>query len=432
MKYRIFAATAAIAFSAQIFAQPPGGQPGMGQPGMGQPGMGRPGMGRPQAPDEELPREVVETLTYHQGYRLATNIQQAAPEAEREPIFNGLRSVLSGEQPNEEMIAYFQSPFFQGSQMAQQAAQQGMDAGEVLQGISDALADFPARHEEEEVEAAMQTLQTYMMTMQQAMQAGQQPDAEPPEAELRIISYQQGRELAGQVAAGLEDAETARFVEGFQAAIDDELDPARQGYFQGYQIGGQLLQQGADPDKLIQAITDVLEGNAPAYSEEQVQSAMETLQQMQQQQQAQQQQSQQRQMQAMQDQAEQNQAAGEAFLRENAARDEVVTTLSGLQYEVLEEGDGDKPEAEDIVTVHYTGRLLDGTVFDSSVERGEPTEFPLNRVIPGWTEGLQLMSPGAKYRFWIPANLAYGMQAPPAIGPNQVLDFEVELIKVGE
>lgn len=399
---------------------------------MGQPGMGQPGMGRSQAPDEELPRDVVETLTYHQGYRLANNIQQAAPEAEREPIFNGLRSVLSGERPNEEMIAYFSSPFFQGAQMAQQAGQQGMDAEKVLQGISDALADFPARHEEDEVEAAMQTLQTYMMTMQQAMQTGQQPEGEPPEAELQIISYQQGRELAGQISEGMEEAEVGRFVEGFQAAIDDELDPERQGYFQGYQIGGQLLQQGADPDKLIQAITDVLEGNAPAYSEEQIQTATQTLQRMQQQQQSQQQQAQQGQMQAMQEQAERNQAAGEAFLRENAARDDVVTTLSGLQYEVLEEGEGDKPAAEDIVTVHYTGRLLDGTVFDSSVERGEPTEFPLNRVIPGWTEGLQLMSPGAKYRFWIPANLAYGMQAPPSIGPNQVLDFEVELIKVVE
>jgi len=120
----------------------------------------------------------------------------------------------------------------------------------------------------------------------------------------------------------------------------------------------------------------------------------------------------------------------QSFLKENAGKDGVMTTLSGLQYKVMVEGEGDKPAPTDVVKVHYTGKLLDGSVFDSSVERGEPVEFPLNRVIPGWTEGLQLMSPGAKYRFWIPANLAYGEQGNQRIGPNQVLDFEVELLEV--
>jgi FKBP-type peptidyl-prolyl cis-trans isomerase len=139
---------------------------------------------------------------------------------------------------------------------------------------------------------------------------------------------------------------------------------------------------------------------------------------------------QQEQQQASQQQSQGNLEQGQAFLKENASKEGVMATMTGLQYEILEEGEGDKPAATDTVKVHYTGRLLNGTVFDSSVERGEPVEFPLNQVIPGWTEGLQLMSPGAKYRFWIPANLAYGEQAPPAIGPNQVLDFEVELIEV--
>lgn len=124
-------------------------------------------------------------------------------------------------------------------------------------------------------------------------------------------------------------------------------------------------------------------------------------------------------------------AAGSKFLEENASKDGVKVTASGLQYVVEKEGEGAQPTAEDEVTVHYTGRLLDGTVFDSSVNRGEPATFPLNRVIPGWTEGVQLMKEGAKYVFFIPSDLAYGPQGVPgAIPPHSTLIFEVELIKV--
>lgn len=124
-------------------------------------------------------------------------------------------------------------------------------------------------------------------------------------------------------------------------------------------------------------------------------------------------------------------AAGSKFLEENASKDGVKVTSSGLQYVVEKEGEGTQPTAEDEVTVHYTGRLLDGTVFDSSVNRGEPATFPLNRVIPGWTEGVQLMKEGAKYVFFIPSDLAYGPQGVPgAIPPHSTLIFEVELIKV--
>lgn len=122
--------------------------------------------------------------------------------------------------------------------------------------------------------------------------------------------------------------------------------------------------------------------------------------------------------------------AGLAFLEENARRDEVTVLESGLQYEVLEEGEGAKPGPADTVTTHYEGRLIDGTVFDSSYERGEPASFPLNRVIPGWTEGLQLMSPGAKYRLYVPAELAYGDRAAGQIPPNSALIFDVELLEV--
>jgi len=124
-----------------------------------------------------------------------------------------------------------------------------------------------------------------------------------------------------------------------------------------------------------------------------------------------------------------NKKAGEDFLVENGKRSEVTTTDSGLQYEVLQEGTGAQPLATDQVTVHYTGKLLSGEVFDSSVERGQPATFGLNQVIPGWTEGVQLMKEGAKYRFYIPSELAYGERgAGGQIGPGATLTFDVELI----
>ena len=127
-----------------------------------------------------------------------------------------------------------------------------------------------------------------------------------------------------------------------------------------------------------------------------------------------------------------NLAKGEAFLAQNAKKPNVKTTASGLQYEVLQEGTGAKPKATDIVAVQYEGKTIDGKVFDSSAKHGgEPVVFPLNQVIPGWTEGVQLMNEGAKYRFYIPAKLAYGEQgAPGAIEPNSVLIFDIELVKV--
>ena len=123
-------------------------------------------------------------------------------------------------------------------------------------------------------------------------------------------------------------------------------------------------------------------------------------------------------------------AASDPFLAENAEKPGVTALASGLQYEVLEQGDGASPLAADEVTVHYHGTLVDGTVFDSSVDRGEPATFPLNRVIAGWTEGVQLMKVGSKYRFFIPAELAYGPRGQGAIGPNSTLIFEVELLAI--
>ena len=128
---------------------------------------------------------------------------------------------------------------------------------------------------------------------------------------------------------------------------------------------------------------------------------------------------------------EKNIVAGRDFLNNNGKRDEVITTDSGLQYEILVSGSGDSPKETDKVTVHYHGTLIDGTVFDSSVERGQPATFPVNGVIPGWIEALQLMNPGSKFKLFIPSELAYGERgAGKMIGPNSTLIFEVELISI--
>ena len=121
---------------------------------------------------------------------------------------------------------------------------------------------------------------------------------------------------------------------------------------------------------------------------------------------------------------------GKKFLEENSKRTGVVTTITGLQYEILVDSDGPKPKASDNVTVHYHGTLIDGTIFDSSVDRGEPVNFPVNGVIAGWVEALQLMSVGSKFKLFIPSNLAYGERGSGPIGPSSTLIFEVELLSI--
>lgn len=129
---------------------------------------------------------------------------------------------------------------------------------------------------------------------------------------------------------------------------------------------------------------------------------------------------------------EMNAKAGKEYLANNAKEEGVKVTESGLQYLVVKEGNGKKPGPNDVVTVHYTGRLIDGTVFDSSVERGEPATFAVGQVIPGWVEGLQLMSEGSSYRLFIPSELAYGEHGTGPIQPNSTLIFDVQLLKVGK
>ena len=195
-------------------------------------------------------------------------------------------------------------------------------------------------------------------------------------------------------------------------------------YALGLGIGHQLLQMGADDlniDDFAAAIKDVLAGNELKVSNRDAQQIVQNYF-------AKKEESLNKQR------AEQGKAhkeAGEKYLAENAKKDGVVTLPSGLQYKVLQEGNGKKPSAKDSVKCHYEGFLIDGTVFDSSVQRGEPAVFGLQQVIAGWTEGLQLMQEGAKYRFFIPYRLGYGAGgAGASIPPYAALIFDVELIQV--
>jgi FKBP-type peptidyl-prolyl cis-trans isomerase len=211
-------------------------------------------------------------------------------------------------------------------------------------------------------------------------------------------------------------------IAGAANAAELETEAQKLGYVFGMEIGGQLKQGGAevDIDALVDGLRAAYSGADLVLTPEQAtairneyiakrraeaEQAQKTL-------------------------AASNAAAGDKFLLENAGREGVEVTDSGLQYEVLRMGDGAKPSATDTVTVHYRGTLLDGTEFDSSYARGQEATFGLNQVIAGWTEGLQLMPVGSKFKFYIPADLAYGANGPPAIGPNATLIFEVELLGI--
>ena len=189
-------------------------------------------------------------------------------------------------------------------------------------------------------------------------------------------------------------------------------------YCVGMSIAGSLMEQnlgGIDPSALAEAIRDAFQGKELKYTPEMANTIIQNYLQT-----------------AAEQEFAQNRAAGEAFLHENGAKEGVHTTATGLQYEVITAGDGAKPAATDTVTVHYHGTLTDGTVFDSSVQRGQPATFGVHQVIPGWTEALQLMSVGSKYRLYIPQELAYGAHPHPGgpIKPYSALIFDVELLEI--
>lgn len=195
-------------------------------------------------------------------------------------------------------------------------------------------------------------------------------------------------------------------------------------YALGIGIGSQLAGMGAKElniDDFAQAIKDVISGSELKVDNAEAQTLVQNFFQEQEA----------KQQAAAAEAGKVAKAAGEAFLAENGKKDGVLTLPSGLQYQVLKEGDGKKPSATDQVVCHYEGTLIDGTVFDSSYQRNQPATFGLNQVIAGWTEGVQLMQEGAKYRFFIPYNLAYGERGAGAqIPPFAALVFDVELIEV--
>jgi FKBP-type peptidyl-prolyl cis-trans isomerase FklB len=199
----------------------------------------------------------------------------------------------------------------------------------------------------------------------------------------------------------------------------------KQSYSLGSDIGSKMKAQSmdVDPDVFVQGMKDALSGGKKLLSDQEIKEALTSLQ-----------------KEMMEKQAartklltEKNKKEGEAFLAENKKKEGVITLPSGLQYKVIKEGTGKTPKADDTVVTNYSGKLIDGTEFDSSIKRGEPATFPVKGVIPGWTEALQLMKEGSKWELYIPANLAYGDHgAGNTIGPNATLIFEIELISIKE
>ncbi|HBK55449.1 MAG TPA: hypothetical protein DDZ76_04065 [Xanthomonadales bacterium] len=204
-----------------------------------------------------------------------------------------------------------------------------------------------------------------------------------------------------------------------------ESDKDKVSYMIGMDVARSLTpyRDEVNPTIVAEALSDILSGRTPRMTDEEAEGIRQAfIARIQSKQQAE-----------AAEASSKNLAEGQAFLRDNRSKPGVVTTATGLQYKVIKEGSGARPTAENTVKVHYHGTLLNGTVFDSSVQRGQPAEFPLNRVIKGWTEGVQLMTVGSKYTFWVPSELAYGEQGTPPpgpIGPNTTLVFEVELLDI--
>lgn len=198
---------------------------------------------------------------------------------------------------------------------------------------------------------------------------------------------------------------------------DLKSDKGQASYAIGQQIGKNLKAQNIeiDPKTLAASLVDATAGKSQMTDEE-IQKAMMKLQEMA--------------MKKQQEEGEANKKKSAEFLEKNKNAEGVKVTASGLQYSVIKEGDGATPKKEDTVKCHYTGTLIDGTKFDSSVDRGQPAEFPVGGVIPGWTEALQMMKVGSKYKLFIPPELAYGPAGRPGIPPNSTLIFEVELLEI--
>lgn len=267
------------------------------------------------------------------------------------------------------------------------------------------------------LEPGMQSV-SYAIGMDMAMQIGSMPGADDHEqqvaglrerlADQARLDDTQARDILQAHAMGMDDSE-------FESSVFASQDEQRS-YAVGVTAGSFAAKQfdGLDDRALVQGLKDKLAGGATLLADDEIGPLVGAYQQEQ-----------------HELKAARNLTEGQAFLAENAQRAEVEVTESGLQYEVLREGDGPRPQATDTVTVHYRGTLLDGTQFDSSYDRGEPISFALNRVIAGWTEALQLVPVGSHVKLYIPGHLAYGERgAGGDIGPNATLVFEVELLGI--
>ncbi len=236
--------------------------------------------------------------------------------------------------------------------------------------------------------------------------------------------------LVGLAQAQHAPAQSGGPVEAPQPQVQLTTLKDKVSYTIGLTIGRDLRDSGLDVDKalIIKGMDDALAGAEPLLTDEQCQAAMFQMQKQREMEQAQQQMATDPQIKAV---AEANKAQGEAFLRANGQKEGVVTLPSGVQYKVIEQGDGPSPGLTDTVRTHYRGTLIDGTQFDSSYDRDEPAVFPVNRVIAGWTEALQLMKVGDKWQVFVPSDLAYGLLGRgEKIGPNATLIFEIELLDI--
>ncbi|MCZ7648204.1 MAG: FKBP-type peptidyl-prolyl cis-trans isomerase [Planctomycetota bacterium] len=235
---------------------------------------------------------------------------------------------------------------------------------------------------------------------------------------MRVVTLALSAALAGLAPLSLRATEEPKPEPAAQdAPMASVIEKAS--YAVGLNLGRQFKRDGVEFDikRVMQGMRDAMDDKPQALTDEELQQVMMAFRQELQQ--------------KMAEKAKHATEEGKKFLEENGKKEGVKVTESGLQYQSLKEGDGAAPTAESTVKTHYKGTLLNGKVFDSSYDRGEPIEFRLNGVIPGWTEGLQLMKAGGKCRFWIPSELAYGERgSPPAIPPNSTLIFEVELLEV--
>ena len=224
-------------------------------------------------------------------------------------------------------------------------------------------------------------------------------------------------------AAAMSLAMTTTMAATTTPALDSDID--KLSYSIGIDLGKNFKRQGIDvnPEILVKGLQDGISGNKSLLTEDQMRDVLDKFQ---------------KDLMAKRTaeykkQAEENKAKGEAFLKENKAKEGVVTLPSGLQYKIIKSGSGKKPGKEDTVTVEYTGRLINGEVFDSTEKTGKPATFKLSQVIPGWTEALQLMSEGAIWEIYVPSDLAYGPRSVGGpIGPNETLIFKIHLLEVNK